>query len=97
MGSNSFNETYYLDVKKAHSPTDFIACIGKSDDYTNFEQFAIKLNNWADKQAGFNIDKIVNINCLIPNQSVLVNFIRDFENRDLKWKRSKIHSIDYHK
>ena len=47
-------ENYYLDVIITHSPTDFIARIGRCDDYVSFEQFEVKFNGWADNQAGFN-------------------------------------------
>jgi hypothetical protein len=90
-------EAYYLDIKAVNSPSDFVACIGKCIDYSDFDRFLIRLNNWCYRHEGFGGTKSIDLNCLHTNQKISVKYLRNNKKDDLIWKRSKIHSIDYTK
>jgi hypothetical protein len=99
MESVLLKETYYLDVKIVNSPSDFIACIGKCTDYTEFNKFISKLNTWCNQKCAFNLNKSssVHINALRTNDPVLVKYSKSSDLEELLWRRAKIHSIDYNK
>jgi hypothetical protein len=101
MAYTLLNETHYLDVKIVNSPTNFIACIGKCFDYTEFNKFARRLNEWCNQKCAFTVagginkPNEVNLNSLHTNDSLLVKHARHTDTHEMMWRRGKIHSIDF--
>jgi hypothetical protein len=99
MECGPLKETYYLDVKIVNSPSDFIACMGKCTDFTEFYSFMSKLSEWCDQKCAFNSNQSssVHINALRTNDPVLVKNSKKSPSSEFLWRRAKIHSIDHNK